>query len=481
MEFASPVENAIPSSLPLKVLHIEDNLTDALIFRALINKAGSEINLIGVANTLGGGIDHSGRSKVDCIISDLNLPDSNGLEVVHRLTQKFPDIPLIVLTSSNELELGRQAIAAGAQDYLVKEKLQDESLSRVVKFAVERLRLRIHHDEVRRRMQLDLNHKEKVLQLSRRLHRVRTLDKFLDEFKSNFRQLFDGGLFSLFVFKPSSGWILGCHNHPYWKNDKGTNLQLKGVMAECVSKGRTIAFKQMTSSPFGAPNAHRYNLDNAITLPLMVDDQIVGVLNLNDNPAENFEDFALTNISNLAEHLSLALFNVLSYDEYQGLAHCDGLTGLYNRWYLHRQLPQEISRSRRYGLHLSAVICDIDFFKSVNDTYGHQVGDEVLMAFAKLLIKMVRDSDLAFRIGGEEFLLLLPNTSGKDAMTLAERIRFEWSEQLFLTATSQTLKSTASFGICELPDDCEMDAFIAFADRALYRAKQEGRNRCLSG
>lgn len=466
---------------PLRILHIEDNPVSAHQFRDVLNKAGSELSLTRVVPQLGGEHPLVEMAEVDCITIDLNLQLAQGLNVVHRLTRDYPGIPVIVITSSHDIDLGRQCIAAGAQDYLIRENLHSESLARVIKFAVERLHWRARHDEVRRKMHLDLRHKEKVLQLARRLHKLRNLDSFLAEFKASFHLFFDAGLFSLIVFKPTSGWVMGCHNHPYWSADKIPGMQLKGVMAESVSLGRLVAFKKMLSSPFGSPNAHRYNLDNAITVPLKVDDQVVGVLNLNDNPSENFEDDALANIANLAEHLSLALFSVLSHEEYRGLAHCDGLTGLYNRWYLQRQLPQEISRARRYGLHLSAILCDIDHFKKINDAHGHPVGDEILVAFSKLLTKAIRDADMAFRIGGEEFLLLLPNTSGNDAMILADRIRSEWEDELFLTPTSQTLKSTASFGVCELFDQCEMDAFIAFADRALYRAKQEGRNRCLMG
>jgi DNA-binding NarL/FixJ family response regulator len=286
------------SALRLRVLHIEDNPSDALIFRTLLKMADAELDLVGAACTLKAGLDQSDQVGVDCIIADLNLPDSDGLDVVHRLMQKNPEIPLIVLTSTNEVELGREAIAAGAQDYLIKESLNGDALSRVIRFAVERMRLRARHAEVRRRMQQDLRHKERVLQLSRRLHKVRSLSAFLNEFKASFNQFFEAGLFSLFVFKPSTGWSLGCHNHPYWHNEKKEQLRLKGIMAESVAHGRPIAYKQMTASPFGAPNAHRYVSDNAITLPLKVDDQLVGVLNLNDNPSENFEDEALSNITN---------------------------------------------------------------------------------------------------------------------------------------------------------------------------------------
>ena len=160
----------------------------------------------------------------------------------------------------------------------------------------------------------------------------------------------------------------------------------------------------------------------------------------------------------------------------------DALTGTYNRRYLMERLPQEIERARRYGHPLSVVLCDVDHFKKVNDTYGHQAGDQVLESFARLLTGSVRsDIDWVTRYGGEEFLIVLPETSVTDAVAFAEKMRAAIAAHPFEIANG-TLSVSSSFGVsgynsAQIQKDASVDNLIANADRCLYRSKDMGRNR----
>ncbi len=155
------------------------------------------------------------------------------------------------------------------------------------------------------------------------------------------------------------------------------------------------------------------------------------------------------------------------------LAITDRLTQLYNRIHLDLILLQSIHNSTRYGLELSIIIIDIDKFKSVNDTYGHQVGDSVLKETAAILKKHVRKSDTLGRWGGEEFLVILPNTDINGAILLAEKLRVKLEEFDFSTIGTKT----GSFGVsCFKKDDTE-NTILERADKALYKAKANGRNR----
>ncbi len=153
----------------------------------------------------------------------------------------------------------------------------------------------------------------------------------------------------------------------------------------------------------------------------------------------------------------------------------DPLTGLYNRRYLEESIGREIIRAERYGRPIGIVMCDIDHFKRVNDTYGHLVGDEVLKAFAELLKTNSRGSDIVCRLGGEEFLLLFPGMPPDIAYQRAEELRASLAAQQI---GESVVRVTASFGVAAFPVDGKTpDALISTVDAAMYRAKETGRNR----
>ena len=154
----------------------------------------------------------------------------------------------------------------------------------------------------------------------------------------------------------------------------------------------------------------------------------------------------------------------------------DALTGLLNRYGLHRALQRELAEARRYSRPLSCLLLDIDFFKAVNDTYGHAAGDAALAQSARALIESVRGSDVVCRYGGEEFLVLAPETAADGARALAEKIRLTFSSRLFGDA-ARTFPLTLSVGVAELRDSESGNDMIARADEALYHAKQSGRDR----
>jgi diguanylate cyclase (GGDEF)-like protein/PAS domain S-box-containing protein len=161
----------------------------------------------------------------------------------------------------------------------------------------------------------------------------------------------------------------------------------------------------------------------------------------------------------------------------QELAVRDSLTGLYNRRYMDETLDREVSRARREGIPLSLVMLDIDYFKRVNDTYGHQVGDEALKMLATTLLADIRAEDVACRYGGEEFLILLPNMPLETAMMRAERWRAA-VEALSVTLGNFSINFTISLGVAAYPEHGKTpDDLTRCADQALYRAKNDGRNR----
>ncbi|RMA97715.1 GGDEF domain-containing protein [Hydrogenothermus marinus] len=169
----------------------------------------------------------------------------------------------------------------------------------------------------------------------------------------------------------------------------------------------------------------------------------------------------------------LVYITIKNIERFRYLAETDRLTDLYNKGKFNEVLSQEIERARRYKRPLSLIVFDIDHFKKINDTYGHKVGDEVLKALAKLVRKKVRKTDFVARWGGEEFVILAPETDLEGAKKLAEKIRQAVENYEFPTVK----KVTISLGVAQLKEDDTPDDFIVRADKALYKAKEGGRNQ----
>lgn len=168
------------------------------------------------------------------------------------------------------------------------------------------------------------------------------------------------------------------------------------------------------------------------------------------------------------------LEELLGKVEYMAIT--DALTGLYNRRRFHDVLSKEFERSTRYANPVSLIMLDIDHFKKVNDNYGHQTGDTVLREVGNIITASIRDIDIASRFGGEEFMVVLPNTEKENAKVGAERMRAAIAQHIFPEIEGPI---TVSIGVAGLPDPAlaNEDRLVRCADYALYRAKQNGRNR----
>ena len=179
----------------------------------------------------------------------------------------------------------------------------------------------------------------------------------------------------------------------------------------------------------------------------------------------------------LCSQAAIALENARLHDVVQWQAITDELTGLVNRRRFLDALRSEITKGQRLGARLSVVLTDLDDFKLINDSFGHHAGDEVLLAFANLLRAHGRDVDVAARLGGEEFAILLPETSVEGASVVAERLRHSLSDSRIRIAEKTEVTVTASFGVAELEEGQSVDELLRAADSALYRAKELGKNR----
>jgi diguanylate cyclase (GGDEF)-like protein len=193
--------------------------------------------------------------------------------------------------------------------------------------------------------------------------------------------------------------------------------------------------------------------------------------------SDHFEDEDRMTAVSLASHAVVALDNARLHRIVERQALVDGLTGLANRRQCEETLASELTRLDRFGGSLAVVVADLDWFKDVNDRYGHPSGDAVLREFAQLLTETVRDVDLAGRWGGEEFLLILPGTDLDGGAHVAERIRVALARRIVLSADGSPIPVTASFGVAATPPASTATELFSAADAALYEAKRNGKNR----
>lgn len=214
-----------------------------------------------------------------------------------------------------------------------------------------------------------------------------------------------------------------------------------------------------------------------LCLPLLGENtDVIGIAVIAQSIGITQPDYRLRTLNMLRTLIAAAMENARLFE----LATTDSLTGLYMRRYFDIRLHEESLRLRRHGGNLALLLIDIDFFKQVNDTYGHLIGDEVLKTFAQLLLETTRQNiDLPCRFGGEEFIILLPQTDLEGALVLAERIRQRCELHQFATQLAQPLRVTVSIGIAIMEQATWMPnaLLIQQADEMLYAAKHAGRNQ----
>ena len=254
----------------------------------------------------------------------------------------------------------------------------------------------------------------------------------------------------------------------------------KGCMAQTIlgQNGLLVVEDTAKVNFFSNPLAQAEGIRSVIAVPLKVQGQSVGILYLNDFVPRNFSADKLEQLTIISSFASLSIFNARLFKQTRQMAVTDGLTGLYNHGQFKHMLNQELARSDRYGHPLSLIMFDIDNFKSLNDTYGHPCGDQILVQIASALNDVFRGTDQVFRYGGEEFTVLLPEANLNQAAIAAERtrllieqMRIDWPD------INERLGVTVSAGVATSPQaGTTPENLLNTVDERLYRAKHAGKN-----
>jgi len=263
-----------------------------------------------------------------------------------------------------------------------------------------------------------------------------------------------------------------------WK--VGDRIRLKGTATEwIVNHKKSLIEPDMEKDCifYTSKEYYKRGIRSIVYVPLITKDEVMGSLIVGSCRPEAYSLSQVNLLERLASHISTAVINSFLYARAEQRSRVDELTGLYNRRHFDETLDHEIDRHSRYGSTVSLALVDLDNFKKYNDTLGHIAGDKLLSKVGHILQSVIRNIDVAFRYGGDEFAIIMPHTSAESGLTVTERLR----NKIFTETVSKMSPVTASIGLASWPNDgLTLDHLLNAADRALYHAKQTGGNRnCL--
>jgi diguanylate cyclase (GGDEF)-like protein len=339
------------------------------------------------------------------------------------------------------------------------------------------------------RLRSELEHRSQLAQsLQRFLERIssREPEKTYNAILTHSMELLRAERASLWVFDETSNEInLKAASGFATPADEVIPSRLgEGISGGVLASGNALVVTDLeTVGLSAAPAERKYRTKSFISYPITMQGRKIGVLNVADKTgAETFDDVDLSLLEILGPQIAVALESAEWQEratQFQLMSITDPLTGLLNRRYLEERLTDELNRSERYNYSMSCLMIDIDDFKHYNDANGHQAGDVALKITAHALKAALRSADVACRYGGEEFCILLPQTSLSEAGVIAERMRLRVAEKQYPFGKSQPLGSvTISIGISTFAKHIDTgEKIIAAADRALYAAKAQGKNR----
>lgn len=289
---------------------------------------------------------------------------------------------------------------------------------------------------------------------------------------------------SLYILNETNDILyLQKHNHPFLINkivSLNQNSPSPMVMAirskELILTGDINTHKKPIIKKSQRVFAGNYKTNNCVIVPLICQNGVVGVLNLSDKiDADSFTCGDIALIELFSQLVGASIGNIKLFEKTQLQATTDGLTGFVNHKTFYDILEKELWRSRRYGGQISMIMIDIDNLKKINDTYGHRAGDKVIKTISRKIKECVRQIDITARYGGDEFAVILPNTSLGDAIVVAERMVNAVSNSP-VSWKKEQIPLSVSIGLGEYDAETTPEDITSYSDEALYTAKQAGKN-----
>jgi two-component system cell cycle response regulator len=462
----TPEEKALRTHA--RILLVEDSPTQALRTRLVLEAAGFDVK---VCANGARAITLAPELLPDLVLLDMQLPELDGRAVAQHLKDNpaLDGMPIIFLTGVfREVEDIISGLEEGADDYLVKPVQDDELIARV------KASLRASHT------QRQLSRLARLLVIvngiGSKLAGIFEVERLLDELVRLIQENFEYPHVFLFL-KEDQTLVLAAAADPQARallaNPPRVPLNNGGQAAACARSGR---LERLEGSEHLAGHPFLHTLRSGAAAPLRSAGQIIGVLEIASDVDQAFSNHDGLVLQTLADMVGAALHNAQLYQQMEALAMQDELTGLLNRRAVLSRLRGEWERSQRFTHNLSVVSVDLDNLKQLNDRYGHSLGDQGLRAIGRLMLDSIRQMDVAGRLSGDEFLILLPETDQVSALEVARRLN--QASLGVVTESGETVPLTMSLGVVTWPDfnATEASELLRASDEALYRAKLAGRN-----
>jgi two-component system cell cycle response regulator len=446
------------------ILVVDDLLPNIRLLQAKLEK---EYYTVSTAESGPEALEMISLELPDLILLDVMMPEMDGFEVCRRLKgdPRTSDIPVVMVTALSEVEDRVQGLNAGADDFLTK-PINDHALfARIrslvrLKTMVDELKLR---DQTGEQLGFSDESRQRINDVSGA--NVLVIDDDIAEGQLIVEKLNESNIKAKLVDDAAEAVAL-TSTHGYELIILSSQLQSDDPMHLALhfrSQERTKAIPLLLL-------VEEDNTDLLVkSLDMGINDYVV-------TPLDRNEMIARVTIQVRRKKYQDALKD--TQKQQLSLAITDGMTGLYNRRYFDIHLEKTLGKCLAEGKPLYLIVIDVDHFKDVNDTYGHQSGDQILIQLAKRMLASIRPTDLCARYGGEEFVVVLYDTVKEGAVNVAERLRAAVEDNAFtIPSGSGELKKTISLGVAGVQEGDNSSSLIERADQALYYAKEHGRNQ----
>lgn len=465
----------------LNILLVEDRLAQVELIQEFLADASDTQFEITAVHRLADGLKFLSDRSFDLILLDLWLPDSQGLETLKQAKDTVPTLPIIVLTSINDRALAIEAVRQDAQDYLVKGQFDGELLVRAINYAIERQR-------VKAELQQQIERERLMGRMLEQIRQSLNLDTILQTTVEEVRRFLNSD--RVLIYRCQAGHPIDLVAESKGKTDCYDRAGAIDQLPPILEREETKADNSPSVKPGDLDEIFDSLVKSVLTVPIWQTQagnktHLWGqLIAQHDRESRQWQKWEIEFLTQLGNQVAIAIKQSELYQEVQRLATIDGLTGVANRRQFERTLAKEWKGLAREQKPFSLILCDIDFFKHYNDTYGHLQGDDCLKQVAGVLDRETkRPCDLVSRYGGEEFAIILPNTQANGALAVAQRIQRQLAILGIPHQASRVSQFiTLSIGIAtQIPQHgCPPSTLVEAADRALLQAKAEGRDRIRS-